>query len=205
MSIVTGRYLELSEGTFVRNVIGSSGDIPYEKIGNEYKHCKYGNNSWIDVWRRKVPSDNNDMICCVCESLDNILGAHIVLGEEAQEHAESTRIESKESNRVFIIPLCNDCNQQRDKLEISKKTYALHIFYYNLNIEHSIYCQVCRSKLRPSDKTIFKGIDKWDEYLLKTNINSTPSQPSYNRGARQHDLAGAKRRRYSNRKARSFR
>lgn len=208
MSLGAGVVCQMPKFRYIRNVEGSSEDPKIE-----------GYSDWIYLWQN-APGNSSGLKCCVC-GCDNgigrqeIIGGHIVLGESTDMTAGAASAGAENlsrGSRVFIAPICKNCNGQSRDLWVQEDTTIVQLcgfmqdmtgteelnqFAATSDLEgqdwEKAYEEVER-KHRDKMQRILNtqrraGLNSWDSYYLRRSsmiqkaVPSLPSNSSENSGS----------------------
>ena len=122
-----GRTGKVKNGVCVRNVKGSSND-PRAIVPNK------GRVGWLRLLKIKAGIQDPKLapLCACCDEKRTAeVGAHVVFGDGLMDTDAPDQMENlRGSSRVFIIPLCKECNQQREPLTIQRDTIAARLLLF---------------------------------------------------------------------------
>ena len=122
-----GRTGKVKNGVCVRNVKGSSND-PRAIVPNK------GRVGWLRLLKIKAGIQDPKLtpLCACCDEKRTAeVGAHVVFGDGLMDKDAPDQMENlRGSSRVFIIPLCKECNQQREPLTIQRDTIAARLLLF---------------------------------------------------------------------------
>lgn len=118
MSLCDEPY-EMKKGVRFRNVIGSSNDPKCEGLG------------WLKLYLKKT-GQRPPLWCCACNANVATVGGHIVLGDGSQpSHADPHTENRRGGKRVFIAPICAECNGRDNEVFAAQYTVQiLHLCAY---------------------------------------------------------------------------
>lgn len=131
-------YKKMFAGTPFRNVKGSTDD---PKIDGQ---------DWLDLWE-STTGESGCVKCCACSKKWAQVGGHVVLGEgkEGDAAADGNILWEAPENRVFIVPLCKNCNGQSSSI----------VFRAEYDIGIAWLCAYGRDKRYPEQEIVFKYED----------------------------------------------
>lgn len=120
MSLFAGVY-DIAKDVHFTNVLNSSKDPCV--IARDIGIISTGRLNWLDLWRFTTKNTAGDIKCLACQETATV-GGHIVLRDSSNSGPNRNAKALHTSNRVFIVPLCYQCNSA----DFSDKFHSEKIF-----------------------------------------------------------------------------
>lgn len=120
MSLFAGVY-DIVKDVHFTNVLNSSKDPCV--IAKDIGIVSSGRLNWLDLWRFTTKNTAGEIKCLACQKTAAV-GGHIVLRDSSNSGPSRNAKDLRTSNRVFIAPLCYQCNST----DFSDEFYSEKIF-----------------------------------------------------------------------------
>ena len=106
MSLYAGVY-DIAKDVHFTNVLNSSKDP--KVMASDIGSIRTERLNWLDLWKLTTKNTTGNVKCLACQKSADV-GGHIVLRDSSNSGPNRNAKYLHKSNRVFIVPLCYQCN-----------------------------------------------------------------------------------------------